>query len=161
MDPNSNINYSRKIPPWACLMRRPFLPLFYWNRIYLQHILATYTHSVSIEHTDTQYYCTFPLCISPRIYVYVRFAFILLYILRPMICVNMFIRSLKKHVTRENWDKLSVYFSIYEWWNWPKHQFFQIAKCQMTFLVCPQTRIALHLTNIKWTSGLTAPRLTR
>ena len=50
------------------------------------NILTTYfghihTHSVSIEHTDTQYYCTFPLCMSPRIYVYVRFAFILLYIL--------------------------------------------------------------------------------
>jgi hypothetical protein len=64
-------------------MRRPFLPFFYWNRIYFQHILATYTHSVSIEHTDTQYYCTFPLCMSPRIYVYVRFAFILTYVLIP------------------------------------------------------------------------------
>ena len=45
--------------------------------------------------------------------------------------LNIFSRSLKK--TRENWDKLSVHFSIFEWWNWPKHQFCQIAKCQMAF----------------------------
>ena len=28
---------------------------------------------------------------------------------------------------------LSVYFSIFEWQNWPKHQFCQIVKCQMFF----------------------------
>ena len=39
----------------------------------------------------------------------------------------------EKLPTRENWDKLSVHFSIFEWWNWPKHQFCQIAKCQMSF----------------------------
>ena len=37
----------------------------------------------------------------------------------------------KKPVTRENWDKLSVYFSIFEWQNWPKHQFWQVAKRQV------------------------------
>ena len=29
----------------------------------------------------------------------------------------------KKTVTREDWDKLNVYFSIFEWYNWSKHQF--------------------------------------
>ena len=39
----------------------------------------------------------------------------------------------KKPATREIWDKLSVYFSIFEWYNWPKYQFSLIAKCQMPF----------------------------
>ena len=33
----------------------------------------------------------------------------------------------KKPPTRENWEKLSVYFSIFEWKNWSKHQFCRIA----------------------------------
>ena len=40
----------------------------------------------------------------------------------------------KKPVIRENWDKLSVYFTIFKWWNWPKHEFCQIAKCQLALL---------------------------
>ena len=39
----------------------------------------------------------------------------------------------KKPVTRENCNKLSVSFSIFEWWNWLKYQLCQIAKCQMAF----------------------------
>ena len=36
--------------------------------------------------------------------------------LRPRICVKYFLSfPQKKPVTRENWDKLSVYFSIFEW----------------------------------------------
>ena len=55
-------------------------------------------------------------------------------LLRPVICVkkNSLVPS-EKLVTRENWDKLSVYFSTFEWWNWPKHQFCQITKRQMAF----------------------------
>ena len=32
---------------------------------------------------------------------------------------------------QRNWDKLSVYFSVFEWWHWPKHQFCHITKYQM------------------------------
>ena len=39
----------------------------------------------------------------------------------------------KKPVARENWDKLSVYFSILNDEIDKKHQFCQIAKCQMAF----------------------------
>ena len=41
--------------------------------------------------------------------------------LGPGICVKKFSCPLKNN-NRENWDKLSVYFSIFEWWNWPKHK---------------------------------------
>ena len=48
-------------------------------------------------------------------------------------CWKDFYLILKKPVTRENWDKLRVNFVIFEWWNWSKHQFCQIFKCQMAF----------------------------
>ena len=42
-----------------------------------------------------------------------------------------------------NWDKLSVYFSIFEWANWPKHQLCQICKCQMASC-CIKSSISSH-----------------
>ena len=50
--------------------------------------------------------------------------------------------------TRGNWDKLSVYFSIFEW---SKHQFCQIAKCQMAFYGIG-TYLTINLVIQKWRS---------
>ena len=41
--------------------------------------------------------------------------------------LELLLPSAKTQEYLRNWDKLSVYFSIFEWWNWPKHQFCQIA----------------------------------
>ena len=76
--------------------------------------------------------------IVPNVYVRIfpdgEILYSIRYVLGPEYVQNVFFSSLKKHPTRENWDKLSVYFSIFEWWSWSKHQFCQIAKCQLVCL---------------------------
>ena len=49
--------------------------------------------------------------------------------------------------TRWNCDKLSGYFSIFEWQNWPKHWFCQTVKCQMALY-----GITVNFTIQKWKS---------
>ena len=59
--------------------------------------------------------------------------------LGPGICVKYFLSLPQKNpVTRENWNKPSVYFSIFQLWNWPKHPFCQISLCQIVFFCTAQ-----------------------
>ena len=43
---------------------------------------------------------------------------------RPKLSAKWILSILSDFTSHQRkWDKLSVYFSIFEWWNWPKHQF--------------------------------------